>query len=437
LRNIGHLAAASAIEWGNTLRFNNINRGGLAAAVLVTIGTDAAHASGFALPEYSAFGIGTTNAAVANPREPGAFPYNPAAMSFHDRSSVALGALFINPHFSVRNQTGRRDSNGADWFAAPMVQAALRFDQRWSAGLAVTAPFGLETRWKVGTFPALTGPFSPHPTQSKLEVVNITPTVSYRLVENLAISAGVDYYRARSARLKSSLTDLEGSGDAWGFNLSALYRQGALSLGVNFRSAVQIGLSGQLRALSPVLVQRELLPPAQPVGLDLDLPWRLQLGARYQIDPRLAVEFNWSHTGWSKFDELKAIGQSTGQILVQDENRWDDANAYRLAVTYDLRPRTQLRLGYTYDQTGQRDRYFSARVPDSDRHLFAIGLGQQLDGGWRVDAGYMLVRFEDRTVRGHPYRGGGDINGTSTLDGRYEAHAHLFGIEISKAFDLF
>lgn len=414
-----------------------MTRGRLTVAVLAVIGTEATLASGFALPEYSAFGIGTTNTAVANPRDPGAIPYNPAAMSFHERSSLAIGTLFINPNFAVRNQTGRRESDGANWFAAPMIQAALRVDPRWSVGLGITAPFGLETRWQVGTFPALTGPFSPHPTQSKLEVVALTPTVSYLLSDQLAVAAGLDYYHARSARLGSSLADLDGDGDGWGFNLSALYRRDAISLGINFRSAATVELSGQYRPLNPTLVQLGLLPPAQGVELDLDLPWRLQLGARYEIDPRLAVEFNWTRTGWSEFDQIKAVGRGTGQRLAQEDNRWTDASAYRLAVTYDLHPQTQLRLGYTYDQTGQRDRYFSVRVPDSDRHLFGIGLGRQFDGGWRVDAGYLYVHFEDRRIQGRPYRGGSEINGTSALDGRYQAHAHLFGIEVGKSFDLF
>ena len=47
----------------------------VAGAVSVPQG---AMASGFALPEVSAAGVGMANALVANPKEVGAFAYNPA-----------------------------------------------------------------------------------------------------------------------------------------------------------------------------------------------------------------------------------------------------------------------------------------------------------------------------------------------------------------------
>ena len=112
-------------------------------------------AAGFALPELSTAGTGTANALVANPEETGAFAYNPAAMGFHERSTVALGAIFIGPSFTVSNEGGRSDSQGADWYAGPGFQAALRLTDQWRFGLGINAPFGLETRWAYGTFPTL------------------------------------------------------------------------------------------------------------------------------------------------------------------------------------------------------------------------------------------------------------------------------------------
>jgi len=53
-------------------------------------------ASGFSVPELSTAGLSLSNALVANPEELGAIPYNAAAMGFHDKSSLSLGALFIN-----------------------------------------------------------------------------------------------------------------------------------------------------------------------------------------------------------------------------------------------------------------------------------------------------------------------------------------------------
>lgn len=420
------------------------------AGSLVASGT--ATAEGFAVPELSVAGLGTSNAMVANPIERGAFAYNPAAMAFHEQSSMAIGALFIDPSFSVQTASGRHDSRGADWLVAPLAQAALHINDQWSGGLGISAPFGLETRWETGTFPPLTGalaiapgisiPLSPQPTRSNLEILDFTPTATYRVTDSLALAAGADLYWAKSAQLDSSITQLEGDGTGWGFNLSALYRIDAWSFGINYHSKATVKIDGSYRALDDQLVAiygatngARGTPPSQPAELDLDLPWRLSIGARYVVSPKLAVEVDWARTGWSEFTRIAVTGNRTGAILIDDANNWDDANAYRFGVTYQLLDRTQLRFGYSYDETAQGDDYFSARVPDNDRSLFSIGVGQALHNGWQLEAGYMYVLFNGRNYRGtRPYEGGAEINGTTAIAGNYEANANLFGIEISKTF---
>lgn len=425
----------------------------LPLAIAAILATPQALAAGFAVPESSATGLALANALVANPKERGAIIYNPAAMAFHEQDSVALGMLLLNPHFSVSNAAGSTDSAGADWFVAPMFQAAVKINDKWSAGLGLSSPFGLETRWPLNTFPALTRtaalpprvapagtriPLSPQPTESKLEILDFTPTATYRVTENLALSAGVDFYWAKSAELNSSLTTLQGDGTGFGFNLSALFVQDAISIGVNFHSASAVGVSGSFAANNSLLVMLGGLPPSQAAKLELDLPWRLQVGVRYEFTPQIAAEFDYNRTGWSEFQDIVVRGDLGGAPLVNDTNDWDDANAFRLGLTWDVRENTQLRIGYTYDETGQPDQYFSARIPDNDRQLFSLGVGQKFAGGWQVDFGYMYVMFEQRDfTASRPYLGGSAINGTSALDGDYDAHAHLIALEVSKSFDMF
>lgn len=424
------------------------------AMAIALLNAATVRAEGFAVPELSVAGVGTANALVANPEERGAFIYNPAAMAFHAQSSIAAGTLLINPNFSVKTESGKHDSTGADWIGAPIGQVAIRINQQWSAGLGVSAPFGLETKWETGTFPPLTNtaplptppfapgssiPLSPQPTRSKVELVDFTPTATYRVNDNLALSAGADIYWGKSAQLDSSITKLSGDGTGWGFNVSAMYRKDALSLGINFHSAATIKIDGQYTALDNNMVLVGALPPSQTAKLDLNLPWRLTIGARYEVNPKLAVEVDWARTGWSEFQEIKVVGNLNGSTLIDDENNWKDANAYRLGVTYQLLDQTQLRFGYSYDETGQDDAHFSARVPDNDRNLFSIGVSHALDDGWQLEAGYMYVMFEERNYSGvTPYAGrGADINGTTAIAGKYEAHAHMIGLEVSKTFDAF
>jgi len=129
----------------------------LAAGLSVLAAAPPALASGFSVPELSAAGLGTANAMVANPDEVGAFAYNPAAMAFHDSSSLSVGALLINMNLSLDNATGHHDSRTPEWMGIPMIQAAVKVSDKWRVGLGVNTPFGLETRWDLGTFPLLSG----------------------------------------------------------------------------------------------------------------------------------------------------------------------------------------------------------------------------------------------------------------------------------------
>lgn len=417
----------------------------MAAGAVGAAGTSGA--SGFSLPEASTAGIGLANALVANPEEIGAFAYNPAAMAFHDTSSAALGAVMIGPNFSVQTASGNHDSQGADWVVGPMFQGAFRVNDDWRIGLGLTAPFGLETRWTDGTFPALSGtvripvppPLDPNvprgqPTTSKLEVLDLSPSAAYRVNENLSVSAGLDIYWVKTAQLDSTAGRLSGDGSSLGFNLSALYRYAAWSVGAAFRSSASVGLEGDYDPLSQTLVAIGRIAPAQSAKVDIDLPWRLQLGARYEITDALAVEIDWTRTGWSEFSTLEVKGKNTGQVIFSDTNDWDDSNAYRIGATYQLRPETQLRFGYSYDETGQSDAHFSPRVPDNNRHLFGIGVAQALGNGFSIEAGYMYVKADERRVRSSVPYVGGDINGTTAVNGNYEMDAHLIGLEVSMAF---
>jgi long-chain fatty acid transport protein len=424
---------------------------GLAASAMVTMASSGrVLASGFMLPESSTAGMATTNAMVANPREIGAISYNAAAMGFHGTSSVALGAVAISPSFSVTTASGNHTSHGAEWVGLPLFQAAIKVTDRWRVGLGISVPFGLETRWDYGTFPilsksatlALPAPIGPvtiptgnHPTASKLEVVDFVPTVAFRVNDNLSLAAGVDVYWARTAQLNSNLGELSGDGTGVGFNLSAMYQINALTLGASFHSSSTIGLSGDYIPTNRTMVALGRLQPQQSANLDFNLPWRLQLGARYEFTKELAAEFDWSYTGWSRFQSLAVYGNQTGALIFSDSNNWSNASAYRLGLTWQVLPQTRLRFGYSYDQTGQGDGYFSARVPDTNRQLFGIGASQDLGNGFAVSAAYMYVMGSQRNFSSAvPYTSTSGVNGTEALNGKYEMSANLIGIEVSKTF---
>ncbi len=401
----------------------------------------AVQASGFAIPELNTAGLALSNALVANPEMQAAIAYNPAAMSFHEGDSLALGVLLVKPDLSVDTGSGSIDSDANDRVAIPSITAHSTLSENWAIGVAVNAPFGLETEWGAGTFDAQYPGGSTIPTKSKLQIVALSPSVSYKFNDNASLAGGVDVYDMREVIFNSVVNagtpgsnpavNLKGDGRGVGFNLGLMVRQGNWSFGGSYHSEAHIPVEGNIESPGG----------SAKVNADLDLPARLQLGVRHQTTEKLGIEFDYTRTGWSSFDQLIIDESQYGINLVTSTNDWDDANAYRLGATYDISPATQLRVGYTFDETPQDDDYFSPRIPDSDRQLFSLGIGHTLSNGWTIDAGYMYVKFDDRTlnstktaadnnaVLGYP-----ETNGTTAVNGTYESSVHLLGLGVTKRF---
>ncbi|MGD8908661.1 MAG: porin [Chromatiales bacterium] len=407
-------------------------------------------ASGFSIPELNVAGLAVSNALVANHDMQAAIAYNPAAMSFHDGNSAALGIMLLSPDLSVNTGSGFVDSDANDTVAIPAVTAHATLSETWSLGLAVNAPFGLETDWPAGTFiEAATTDTSPIdgypvdsaiPTKSKLEIVTISPSLSYKINDNISLAGGLDIYDMREVIFNSaenngsptttnSAAELQGEGRGVGLNLALMVKQGAWTFGGSYHSETRIPVDGTAASSGTTI----------NVNAELNVPSRLQLGVRHQTTDKLGIEFDFTRTGWSSFDQLVVKHSQYGREVLTSTNNWDDANAYRLGATYDISQAIQLRAGYTFDETPQEDTFFSPRIPDSDRQLFSLGIGHTLNNGWTIDAAYMYVKFDDRTLNidpsfthSAPYTD--ETNGTSAVNGTYESSVHLLGLGVTKKF---
>jgi long-chain fatty acid transport protein len=421
----------------------------LACGAALTAVNPTALASGFAVPELNVPGIALSNALVANPDLLAAIPYNPAAMSFHDGKSAAFGLMLVKPDLSVDTGSGFIDSEADDVVAIPSVAAHMTLNETWSLGVAVNAPFGLETEWAPGTFPEAPADPSGYPlgstipTQSKLEILAVSPSFAYKVSDDVSLAGGIDIYDMREVIFNGDANagspgsnpaaDLNGDGHGVGFNLGLMVRRGNWTFGGSYHSEANIEVEGKVSLPAgslPAFASNE-------VNAELRLPSRLQLGVRNQTTKKLAIEFDFTRTGWSSFDKLVVDHDQFGFNVVTSNNMWDDTSAYRLGVTYDISPETQLRAGYTYDETGQKDEFFSPRIPDADRQLFSMGLGHTFANGWTLDASYMYVKFDDREINQTEFHTGDladETNGTPAVNGDYKSSVSLLGVGVTKQF---
>lgn len=403
----------------------------LSASILLALGMSNANASGFNVPEISIGGLGTSNAVAANPKMLGAVPYNPSLAAFHGGTTLSGGLLLVHPEAEVTTAAPNTPTNtnfqGKDNVFIPNLSLTHQFNNQLTAAFSISVPFALSTSYPAGTFTLLGAANSP--TKSQVEVIDFTPSLAYRIDNNTSVAIGLDYYLARKVAFDTGALANKGDGDGWGWNVSASHVAGPWSFGASYHSHAKADISGSSTLIA-------LGATFGGTKTTLDMPWRAQIGVRYEVNPELALEADITRTGWSSFDVLR-IYNTVGFGVpnpISSHNHWDDTNAYRLGGTYQLSSDTELRFGYTYDATGMPDAFYSARIADSDRHLFSIGLEKQLGDGLAIEAGYMLVKFKDHAQRAAGFTVAGDPNGSLLYNGDYSTTVHLFGVGLSKRF---
>jgi long-chain fatty acid transport protein len=155
--------------------------GGLVAGALLAM-SGAASASGFALIEQSASGLGNAYAGGAASAEDASTVYfNPAGMTNIKGSQVLVAVHAIKPsaQFSNNGSTGALGTDtGGDAGSLALVPSLYLvgdIGEQWKYGIGVSSPFGLKTEYSsswIGRNLAI---------KSELKTVNINPSISYKM----------------------------------------------------------------------------------------------------------------------------------------------------------------------------------------------------------------------------------------------------------------
>jgi long-chain fatty acid transport protein len=117
------------------------------------------------------------------------------------------------------------------------------------------------------------------------------------------------------------------------------------------------------------------------------------------------------------------IGNSLGdRTEVKD---YDDTWSFRLGAEYKFSDTWAGRLGYAYDPSPVPDETIDYMLPDSDRHLFSIGMGFRYKK-FASDACFLYMNAEERHIDARPEN--------YISEGDSELSAMLIGLTFSYAF---
>ena len=373
-------------------------------------------ALGVRLADQDAFATARGNAFVATADNPSAVYYNPAGITQLDGINLRGGiyGIYMNDHF----ENGGDSVNTKEKLqAVPQfyMTAKLPTDVPLSLGLGVYAPYGLGLEWPDNA-PFLNNPASAFnvPQKAQLTYITVNPVIAFKPFKTLSIAAGPSWNHAESELVFQPFgvdhARFRGRDDAWGYNIGALWQPcSEHSFGVTYRSETTMNLQGH--SDTHLVVPFSLNVSGENAQTDFKFPQSIAAGYSYRPTTNWNFEFDADWTDWHRLKQLTLIKTFTpSQSLALN---WQSSWFLELGATRYLENNWHVSGGYIFSQDSTPSQNFNPIVPDSNRHIFSVGVGKRYKNiSW--DATYQLAYGPDRTISGEP-----GINGTY----RFVSHA--------------
>ncbi len=431
--------------------------------MFVAIFAGSAFASGFAVFTQGAAGLGQANAVVAHPTGPSSLYFNPALLNDVAGQQVEFGTTGIYADRNVKLDSGETEEGRAAWNFPSNAYYSSQLNDRLSIGFGLFFPFGLSTEWDETYSGRYLG------TYGDIVSLNLNPVISYRMTDKLSVAGGFSFLYLDATLKKKinqtaayTLTDLQLSGgvggvlpalggplkdidqrfagDGWGygFNLGMLYKLNEqISFGATYRSHIDVTVDGRasFSEVSPLLTTAFTDTNGQA---DIRLPAQASAGIAFAPYADLIIEAGMRWEDWSSTKELKVALDSAvlGQTADITPRDWKATWSYNLGGHYQVSESLALNAGYLFGEAAVPDSTFEPLVPDSDAHLFTVGLEWQL-GAWTL-SGAFGYEFHDshrkNNALGDPLATMLTGTPTETANGSYETDIYLTGLSLGYRF---
>lgn len=428
-----------------------------------------AYAGGYQVGEMAtrAAGMGSAFTAVAD--DASAAWYNPAGVAFMDSNQLMLGGdvIITNNKYSSNAATkgalgtplSGSANAGSKTFFVPHGYITYRDkNSKFGASLGINSPFGLETDW-----PA-TSPFAGFNTFSRINMVMVNPSVSYRINDRLAIAAGVDYVNVYKVDLNNTNQNLSGKGDGWGGNVSLLYKGDGFNFGITYRSRVKVNLNGTATAVPGGALATNFGATSSSAHTSITLPDQVNVGLAVMPNEQWTLSLDVDWVNWKTFNTINvtydsgayrgAIGGAAlfvtdpigytinplpvlAAIAAQSGStnmpqNWKATVAYRLGAEWKYSKRARVRFGFVYDPTPINAADFSPAIPGNDRQLYCIGYGYDITPATTLDLGYSYVHIDNRNQTASPTTPVGAP--ASEKNGLYKGYANIIMASVNTRF---
>lgn len=420
--------------------------------VAITFASTQIFASGFALNEQSVSGMGTGFAGRTSSVDDASIVYgNPAGMSRLKRAQATVGVAAIDASTDINDTRGRSTgTNKGDmvpFTAVPMGFYVNPFDENWTFGLGVYAPFGLVTDYESNFQGRNFG------SKSVVKVVTFQPTFSYAFNEKVSIGFGPTINRL-SGTLESALNvsgllgastgdgrvQLKGDDVGYGFNAGILVQAtDTTSVGLTYHSKVTYKVEGHTDVTPGVGVPSAILPGGRyDAKLNIDTPESVDFSVTQKMNDAWKLYAGATWTRWSRLEDLTVRNSGITPVsrrdatqalvgTIAEEQNWHDTWAYAVGTSYQLNKQWVMRTGLSFDQSPTNNENRSPRISTGDRTIFSLGAGYSPTEDITIDVAYSYLQEEKVKVAGANALG-------QSYNAKYDNRANGFGLGMTYRF---
>ncbi len=374
-------------------------------------------AGGYKIPEQSLNSMALSAAYIAHTSGADTAYSNPANMAFMDDKQYVEGALTLahlpeNEYVLMDPYSGHTETENIVIPNAHYVAKAMG-DFRW--GVSLTAPGGLTKRWRTPAQKAFAEEFT-------LKIVELSPSVSYRIMDNLAIGGGIRLIYSEGVVKNDArgigmplIVDMEGDTVEFGYNLAISYKPTPdITVAATYRSNVDLNEEGTATINGYPM----------DASVEVPLPAALNIAVSKTWNDTFTLEAVYERTYWSTYETLQFVGTP---LPITPKN-WEDTNTFRLGATMVMDKITMM-MGFAVDETPVPVATLGFELPDSDAKIFSMGFRYQQNENLSWGAALLIdskdsismprgINHNPVLANGGSFNGGGSI--LTTLGVAYE-----------------
>ena len=332
--------------------------------------------------------------------------FNPGALSLMETNwefSFGVSPIFSSNTFQKQSPSIYETYSDNPVGTPFSLYAAHKFNDKLAVGIGVTTPYGNSLVWGDdwdGRY--LIQDIS-------LSAIFIQPTVSYRLLDNLSVGAGLTVVSG-SVELGKALpfvgqdgkeggVNLSGSTIGYGFNVGVFFQASEkFSLGVDYRSQVDMEMEGGDAVFSAPVSMQGYFPADNTFSATLPLPANLVVGLGWNPTEKLTLGFDFQYVFWSAYQSLDFDFEKNTAVLQDSENARNFSNSavYRIGGEYHLNEKIDLRAGFYYDQTPIPEDYLTPETPGTNKYGISGGFSWYITNKLSLDVSFLFIQGQKR-----------------------------------------